>query len=127
MSTYQLTSGTSVIRTTDGALIPNDPANTDWQKYQAWVAAGNTADPYVPPAPPPVTQVTAVQGRLALLNANLLTQAQNAVNTAGGATAIWWEYATVWERTNPTLLSVGSSLNLTSAQIDQLFATAATL
>jgi hypothetical protein len=32
---------TCVIRTTDGAFIPFDESNTDYQEYLKWVAAGN--------------------------------------------------------------------------------------
>ena len=34
-----------VIRTTDGACIPFDPTNTDYQAYLEWVAQGNTPQP----------------------------------------------------------------------------------
>jgi hypothetical protein len=49
--TYTLTSGTAVIRDVDGALIPDDPMNADWQVYQAWISSGNTATAYTPPSP----------------------------------------------------------------------------
>jgi hypothetical protein len=55
MADYQLTSNDSVIRTADGASIPNDPANRDRAEYEQWLADGGVPDPYVPPEPVPPT------------------------------------------------------------------------
>lgn len=61
---YQLSEDTSrVIRLSDSASIPADPANRDWQAYQQWLAAGNTPEPS--PGPDIQAAVTAaVQDRL---------------------------------------------------------------
>jgi hypothetical protein len=50
---YQLTTGDTILRTSDGAFIPPDPANTDYAAYLEWVEAGNTPEP----APEPVAPV----------------------------------------------------------------------
>ena len=53
MADYQLTSNETVIRTEDGAYIPNDPANRDRAEYEQWLDDGGVPDPYVPPEPVP--------------------------------------------------------------------------
>jgi hypothetical protein len=58
MAEYQLTATDSIIRTADGACIPADMANQDYNGspkrpgYLQWVEAGGVPDPYVPPPEP---------------------------------------------------------------------------
>ena len=49
---YQLTAST-ILRLSDNAFIPPDPANTDYAAYLAWVEEGNTPEP-APLTPIPV-------------------------------------------------------------------------
>jgi hypothetical protein len=40
----------TIIRDEDGAFIPFDEANIDYQAFLAWKAEGNEPTPYMPPA-----------------------------------------------------------------------------
>ena len=60
MSYTLILTSTSVTRDIDGAIIPNDPRNADWQTYQAWIAAGNVPNP-APPAPIHISTLTFLQ------------------------------------------------------------------
>lgn len=47
MADYRLTDTDTVIRVSDSAHIPNDPANRDRREYDAWLEGGGVPDPYV--------------------------------------------------------------------------------
>lgn len=84
----------------------------------------------VEPDPVPVpAQVTMRQARLSLLQAGLLDQVQQALaqmpGVEGQAARIEWEYSQTVKRDKPFVIAVGQLLGMTSAQLDQLFVTAA--
>ena len=49
---YQLTSDDTILRLSDGALIPQAPGNRDYREYLDWLEAGNTPEPAPPPPAP---------------------------------------------------------------------------
>jgi hypothetical protein len=57
--TYQLTTSDCILRTSDGAFIPQDEANIDFIAYKAWVEAGNA--PLPAPEPPAPVVLTPAQ------------------------------------------------------------------
>ena len=99
--------------------VDNLPPETA-AKLQAVIDAHNPNNGVVP------ASVTPHQARLAFLQAGLLDQVETAINTAGGATKITWEFATTIERNSPLIETLRGSLGLTDEQIDTLFRFAAT-
>ena len=57
---YKLTA-TDVIRRDDGAFIPADPQNVDYQAFLEWLAAGNTPQPADPVGNPAAEQIDALE------------------------------------------------------------------
>jgi hypothetical protein len=74
MADYQIISATCVLRKSDGASIPFDEANRDYQEFQLWLAQGNTPDPV--PAPSTGEQKADLLGQIAFLEAfNIIPRA----------------------------------------------------
>jgi len=67
------------------------------------------------------------QARLALLAADLLDTVDAAINQAGGAAKIEWEYAATVERDSTLVSGMTAALGLTEQQLDDLFLAAGAL
>lgn len=64
--------------------------------------------------------LTPRQARLTLLNAGLLDDIETLIAN-DRSLGIWWEYSLDIHRDHPELIAAAQSLNLTDAQVDQLF------
>ena len=118
----------------DGVSIGEPDDKTTWTisygqaaTQQQKAAAAEVVRNFDVNATPVPQSVSPRQARLALLGAGLLDQVTAAVNAAGGATLITWDYASSFDRNDPLIIQIGASLNLTSSQIDALFKQAAAL
>lgn len=120
--TYTLTNSQSVIRDADGACIPFDPANTDYQAYLKWIDEGNTPNPYAPPPPPVPQQVPMWAVRTVLQNDGLFDQAQALIAAStDNALKNVWEYGNFADRNSNAIVTLSAALGLTSEQVDQMF------
>lgn len=72
------------------------------------------------------TVITPRQARLALLQATLLDELE-ALLVTNREMQIWWEYSLDIQRNHEHIITMGSALGLTEAQLDDLFILGATL
>ena len=148
MADYRLTDSEVVVRTIDGAFIPNDPLNRDRIDYEAWLADGNEPDPYEPPVvvePVPAT-ISDRQFFQQLAIAKVISQeeALAAVKTGDIPAALsgfiaalddaarfnaemLLSGATLFQRAHPLTDAIAAAQGMTPEQVDDFFRAAAAL
>lgn len=130
---YQLAATNSVKRISDGALIPFDLANTDYQAFLAWQSQGNTPQLAPQLTPEQILELeraqmecSRFQAKAALALAGKLTAADAVVAASTDAVVkLAWADATVFKRNSPSINGLASAIGLTQADLDDLFRTAA--
>lgn len=99
------------------------------EEVQAWLAAGNTPEPYVAPPPPIPQTVTRFQARVALVQAGHFDTIDTYIATLPKTDVkrLAWEDAAEWERASPTLNFLANMLGLTDTDVDDLFILASSI
>lgn len=127
------------------AVIPTDAVEITAEDHAALISGQSSGRQIVPgqDGAPVLAEITApteaellaarraamvvsrFQARAALLGAGLLDAANAAVAAADQIVQIAWADAVEFRRTSPTIAALGAALELTEAQIDDLFDAAA--
>lgn len=120
---YKIINETLIQRSRDGASIPRDEANKDYQEFLEWERAGGVieaADPdpvYVP------QEVSASQAYAALMAAGLFDQVE--AWAADPATdplhRLAFQKGATFRRDSPALAAGAAALQWSDAMLDQLF------
>jgi hypothetical protein len=120
-----LESDSGILRIEDGAKIPKDATNIDYQKYLAWIEDGNEplpADVAVISIP---SQVPLVKAKLVLLQSGKLDQVNEIINSlpedSRRYAQIVWEYAPSVDRSNSLVAVIKEELGLSEEELDQMF------
>ena len=111
----------------DGAILLDGPPG-ELPTVRAPLTPEETAAAEAAIAAEPVPAVvSARQARLALIGAGLLDAVETAVAGLSAAHRVEWEYATEVHRDHALIADLATALDLTSAQVDDLFRAAALL
>jgi len=98
---------------------------TEYTDLVATVRAGIV--PYVAPPIPVPTSVSPRQIRQALTRVNLRDAVEAAVAQGDQDLKDWWEFSTVFERSNTQVQAMGTALGITDLQLDDLWILASSL
>ena len=72
---FKLRNDGNIERLADGAIIPADPKNADYQAFQVWVDGGNEPEAATPPPAASKAPVTLEALHAALIEKGVVTQA----------------------------------------------------
>jgi hypothetical protein len=79
------------------------------------------------PVPPPVTQISPRQIRMALTQMSLRTTVETAIASGDQDMKDWYEFSTYFDRNHPQVLAMAAVLGVSDAQLDALWALGGTL
>jgi hypothetical protein len=128
MKTYEYADDTNnAIIVTDGDTVMTVPVDPENRHYAEIIASGVEIAPYVAPPPPVPSSCGPAQAKIVLWEMGLLDQVEAMVNAHPyRPVSIWYNAATVWERSHPYVTALAYEFELTDEQIDDLFALAVT-
>lgn len=120
---YKTINGEIIYRIEDGAYIPRDMGNADYQAFLEWERAGGVIEPADPEPVYVPQEVSAAQAYAALIAANLLDQVEAwAADLATDPLhRLAFEKGTTFRRDSPALAAGAAALQWGDAMLDQLF------
>jgi hypothetical protein len=72
-------------------------------------------------------RITTLQGKLQLINMDLLDKVEEIIYSAGSREKVYWEYAINWERSNPIINGFAAAIGMTQEELDSFFIEASKL